>query len=114
MILRCSKRPCPTSVVSALRGKIAPREARQGVAEFSLIAFDGGEEIIGFFVFYEEAGGRPPGMQGIGSDDLARDVDIREQVAQFWNFVGFPGDFLPWQRLTGSSKNSPFPVKCRE
>nr|WP_264318130.1 hypothetical protein [Acidithiobacillus thiooxidans] len=59
-----------------------------------MIAFDGGKEIIGFFVFDEEAGGLPLGLQGIGSDDLARDVDIREQVAQFWNFVGFPGDFL--------------------
>ena len=59
-----------------------------------MIAFDGGEEIIGFFVFDEEASSLPLGMQGIGSDDLARDVNIREQVAQFWNFVGFPGDFL--------------------
>ncbi|PKY10551.1 hypothetical protein B1757_00245 [Acidithiobacillus marinus] len=59
-----------------------------------MIAFDGGEEIIGFLVFDEEAGGLPLGMQGIGGDDLARDVDVLEQVAQFWNFVGFPGDFF--------------------
>ena len=59
-----------------------------------MIAFDGGEEIIGFLVFDEEAGGLPLGMQGIGGDDLARDVDVLEQVAQFWNFVGFPGDLF--------------------
>ena len=36
---------------------------------------NGGEEILGFFVFDEEGGGLPLGMQGIGSDDLARDGD---------------------------------------
>ena len=51
------------------------------VAEFSLIAFDGGEEIIGLFVLDEKAGGLSLGVQSIGRDDLALDVDIPEQAA---------------------------------
>ena len=94
VILRYSKRPWATSVVSALRGKIPPREACQTVAEFSLVAFDGGEEVIGFLVFDEESSRFPLGMQGIGGHDLALDVDVFEQAAQFRDFVGFPGDFF--------------------
>ena len=81
-------------MVSALRGEIAPREAYQAVAEFSLIAFDGGEEIIGLFVFNEESSGLSLGMQSIGGDDLVLDVDVFEQAAQLRDFVGFPGDFF--------------------
>ena len=33
-------------------------------------------------------------MQGIGGHDLALDVDVFEQGAQFRDFVGFPGDFF--------------------
>lgn len=94
MILRRSKRPWATSMVSALRGGIAPREAGQAVAEFLLIPLDGGEEVIGFFVFDQESGGFPLRMQGVGGDHLARNVDLLEQVAQFRNLVGFFGDFL--------------------
>ncbi|MHB8250408.1 hypothetical protein [Acidithiobacillus sp.] len=43
-------------------------------------AFDGSEEIIGFFVFDEESGGLPLGMQSIGSHDLALDVDVFKQA----------------------------------
>ena len=64
------------------------------VAELSLIPFDCGEEVFGFFVFHEETGRFPLRMQGIGRYDLALDIDVFEQGAQLRDFVAFPGDFL--------------------
>ena len=66
-------------------------DAGQSVEEFGLIGFDD-QEIIGLLLFDQMRAGGFLGMQRIGTDQGAPQVQILEEFFETGDFVGFGGD----------------------
>jgi hypothetical protein len=61
------------------------------VKEFGLVGFDD-QEVIGPFVLDQVGGGGFVGVQGVGADQRAAQVQVLEQVLEGGDFVGFGRD----------------------
>src|ERR1035438_4603650 len=87
---RVSWRPCPWSSVRSGGEKNAFRRLRQAgqfVEELGLIGFDHQKE-IGLFFFHQMGGGGRLGVQGIGADQGAAQVQVLEEIFKSRDFIG--------------------------